>query len=79
MAPFAELFNHQPGAGHIQWRNNDDRTNIFEVVSDRAYSPGEQVPLHAALGHARPLLPPVPHVPLPVAACLRTLRQWAPY
>ncbi len=69
MAPLA---NHQPGAGHIQWRNNDPRTKIFEVVSDRAYRPGEQVPLHvdmSTLGHA----PPSVHARVPVAECLRTL------
>ena len=43
MAPYAELFNHQPGAGHIQWRNNDARTGMFEVMSDRDYRAGEQV------------------------------------
>ncbi len=43
LAPFAELFNHQPGSGHIQWRNNDASTGVFEVVSNRNYRPGEQV------------------------------------
>ena len=32
MAPYAELLNHQPGAGHIQWMNNSVTSRVCACV-----------------------------------------------
>ena len=43
MAPLAELLNHQPFSGHIQWQDNDVSSGVFQIISDRHYNAGEQV------------------------------------
>ena len=43
MAPLAELLNHQPFSGHIQWQDNDVSSGVFQIISDRHYLAGEQV------------------------------------
>ncbi len=43
MAPLAELLNHQPFSGHIQWQDNDVSSGVFQIISDRDYLAGEQV------------------------------------
>lgn len=43
MAPLAELLNHQPFSGHIQWQDNDVSSGVFQIISDRHYVAGEQV------------------------------------